>query len=165
MSYNVRDDNGTFGPNASVELNNGASAPLIANLQVMEPVTFLAQAAGNAINSTLFICPPAPSVASGFPPLGTYRVIGLSCVWSTASTTGTVTVEKATGTTAPGSGTALLTAPLATSTTANTVANGTMIANINTATLAPGDRVNLVFAGNETNLVDLGVIVYMIRVS
>lgn len=165
MSYNVRDDNALFGPATAVELNNGAGAPMIANLQVMEPVTFLAQAAGNAINSTVYICPPAPSQASGFPPLGTYRVVGMSIVWSTASTTGTVTVEKATGTQAPGSGTALLTAPLGTATAANTVANGTMITNVNTATLAAGDRVNLVFAGNQTNLVDLGVVVYMIRVS
>lgn len=165
MSYNVRDDNALLGPLAGVEINNGAGAPLIALLQVMEPVTFIAQAAANAINSTIFIAPPAPSAASGFPPLGGYQLVGLSAVWSTASTSGTVTVEKATGTQAPGSGTVLLTGTINTATAANTVANGTVITNINTRTLAPGDRLNLVFSGTETNLVDLAVIAYMVRTS
>jgi hypothetical protein len=165
MSYNVRDDNATFGPATAVELNNGAAAPMLARLQVMEPVNFYAAAAAQAVTQTLFICPPAASVASGNLPLGTYQVLGCSAVFSTASTSGTLQIEKATGTTAPGSGTNLLTGTMSLSGTANTVVNGTVISNPNTLTLNPGDRLNAIIAGTVTNIVDLCIDIYVIRVS
>lgn len=165
MSYNVRDDNGVFGPATSVEINNGAGAPILARLQVMEPVNFYAAAAAQAVTQTLYICPPAASAATNFPPLGTYQVIGVSAVFSTASTSGTLQLEKATGTQAPGAGTALLTGTMSLSGTANTVVNGTVVANPNTLTLNPGDRLNVIIAGTVTNIVDLCADVYMIRVS
>jgi hypothetical protein len=165
MSYNVRDDAATLGPGASVEIPNGAGAPFLAKIQIMEPVNFYAAAAANSVTQTLFICPPAASAASGFPPQGTYQVVGASLVFSTASSSGTVQIEKATGTTAPGSGTALLTGTMSTAGTANTVVNGTVVSNPNTLTLNPGDRLNVVIGGTQTGLVDLCVDVYMIRVS
>jgi hypothetical protein len=165
MSYNTRDDNGLFGPAAGIEINNGAAAPLIARLQIMEPVNYYAAAAANAVTQTCFICPPAASVASGFPPQGTYQVIGASLVFSTASSSGTVQIEKATGTTAPGSGTNMLTGTMSTAGTANTVVNGTVVSNPNTLTLNPGDRLNVVIGGTQTGIVDLCVDVYVIRVS
>lgn len=165
MSYNVRDDNAVFGPATSVEINNGAGAPLLAKLQVMEPVTFLAATAAGAVTQTIFICPPSASAASGFPPLGTYQVVGASLVFSTASASGTYQVEKAIGTTAPGSGTNLLTGTMSTAGTANTVVNGTVVTNPNTLTLNPGDRINVVTGGTQTSLVDLAIMIYMIRVS
>lgn len=81
------------------------------------------------------------------------RLTAFSSVHATASTSGTVTVEKLTGTTAPGSGTALLSGTVSLSGTANTVANGTLIATVASLTFAAGDRVGFVFAGTMTNLV------------
>jgi hypothetical protein len=81
------------------------------------------------------------------------RFKAFSASQATASTSGTVTVEKLTGTTAPGSGTALLTGTVSMSGTANTVVSGTPIATVASLTFAAGDRVGFVFAGTMTNLV------------
>lgn len=81
------------------------------------------------------------------------RLKAASSVFSTASTSGTWTVEKLTGTTAAGSGTALLSGAVALSGSANTVANGTLIATVASLTFAAGDRVGIVIAGTMTNLV------------
>jgi hypothetical protein len=81
------------------------------------------------------------------------RLKAVSRIFSTASTSGTVTVSKDTGTTAPGGGTALLTGTLALSGTANTVVNGTLISTTSTLQLAAGDRIAIVIAGTMTNLV------------
>jgi hypothetical protein len=81
------------------------------------------------------------------------RLKACSSVFTTASTSGTWTVEKLTGTTAPGSGTALLTGTVALSGSANTVANGTLIGTVASLTFAAGDRVSIVIAGTMTNLV------------
>lgn len=81
------------------------------------------------------------------------RLKACSSMFTTASTSGTWTVEKLTGTTAAGSGTALLTGTVALSGSANTVANGTLIATVASLTFAAGDRVSIVIAGTMTNLV------------
>jgi len=73
-------------------------------------------------------------------------------VHTTASSSGTLTVEKATGTTAPGSGTALLTGTMSLAGTANTVVSGTLIATVASLTFAAGDRMNIVIAGTMTGL-------------
>ena len=80
-----------------------------------------------------------------------FRAVSLS--FGVTSTSGTMTVEKLTGTTAPGSGTALLTGTMSMSGTANTVVNGTLIATDASLLFASGDRVGFVFAGTVTNLV------------
>lgn len=100
-------------------------------------VTFTATDATRAI----FICTRA------------MRLKAASSVFTTASSSGTWTVEKLTGTTAPGSGTALLTGAINLSGTANTVANGTLIATVASLTFAAGDRLGIVIAGTMTNLV------------
>jgi hypothetical protein len=81
------------------------------------------------------------------------RLKAVSRIFSTASTSGAVTVSKDTGTTAPGGGTALLTGTLALSGTANTVVNGTLISTTATLQLAAGDRIAIVISGTMTNLV------------
>jgi len=81
-----------------------------------------------------------------------YRVKAISCVFSTASTSGTGTVTLDTGTNAPGAGTALLTSTMSLSGTANTVVNGSLIAAINTTTLAAGNRLAVTLGGTLTNL-------------
>jgi len=80
------------------------------------------------------------------------RLKAVSRIFSTASTSGTVTVTKDTGTAAPGAGTALLTGTLALSGTANTVVNGTLISTTSSLQLAAGDRIAIVIAGTMTNL-------------
>ena len=75
----------------------------------------------------------------------------VSRVFSTASTSGTLTLEKCTGTTAPGSGTVLLTATIALSGTANTTVAGTPVATT-AVNMATGDRLGIVIAGTMTGL-------------
>lgn len=81
------------------------------------------------------------------------RLKATSVVFSTASSSGTVQLEKCTGTTAPGAGTTLLSGTVSLSGTANTVANGTLIATVASLTFATGDRLGMVIAGTMTNLV------------
>lgn len=82
------------------------------------------------------------------------RLQAASSVFSTASTSGTWKVEKLTGTTAAGGGTALNSAAVALSGSANTVANATIDATVAQRTFATGDRLGIVIAGTMTNLVN-----------
>lgn len=88
------------------------------------------------------------------------RLTAFSAAFATASTSGTVMVEKLTGTTAPGSGTTLLTGTVSLGGTANTVVNGTLIGTVASLTFAVGDRVGFVFAGTMTNLVGASCTAY-----
>lgn len=91
-----------------------------------------------------------------------YTVVGVSYVNKTAGTgTGTATLTKDTGTTAPGAGTALLTAPIAVTAVANTVTPGTLIATTASLTLAVGDRLSVLFAGTLTTLAGVVVTVQL----
>lgn len=121
-------------------------------IQTTEPLAFAIPAATQAVNQAVFISD------------NTYQVTGVNAVWGTASTSGTVTVEKLTGTTAPGSGTAMLTGTISTAGTANTVTAGTLTGTVGTLQLAAGDRLGLVFSGTETNLVGLCVVVSIKRI-
>lgn len=79
-------------------------------------------------------------------------------VHSTASSSGTLQVEKLTGTTAAGSGTNLLTGTMSLSGTANTVVSGTLISTIASLTFAAGDRFGVVIAGTMTNLANSKIV-------
>ena len=83
------------------------------------------------------------------------RLISVTYVHATGSTSGTLQIAKCTGTQAPGSGTNLLTATIdmSATTVANTVTAGTLIATAATLTFAQGDRVAIVIAGTLTSLV------------
>jgi len=93
----------------------------------------------------------------------TYKVAGVSAVFGTASTSGTLQVEVATGTQAVGAGTNQLTGTMSLSGTANTTVNGTVIAS--PTTITAGSRINLIFAGTVTNLANAAVNVILQRVS
>ncbi len=82
---------------------------------------------------------------------GTFVVSGVTASFGTASTSGTLQVEVATGTQAIASGTNQLTGTVSLAGTANTPVNGTVIAA--PTTIAAGSRVNLIIAGTMTNLV------------
>lgn len=94
---------------------------------------------------------------------GTYKVIAASAVFGTASTSGTLQVEVATGTQAIASGTNQLTGTVSLSGTANTTVNGTVIGS--PTTISAGSRVNLIFAGTVTNLANASVSVVLQKIS
>lgn len=94
---------------------------------------------------------------------GTYKIVGASVVFGTASTSGTLQVEVATGTQAVAAGTNQLTGTMSLSGTANTTVNGTIIAS--PTTITAGSRINLIFAGTVTNLANACVTVVLQRVS
>lgn len=94
---------------------------------------------------------------------GTYKIVGVSATFGTASTSGTLQVEVATGTQAIASGTNQLTGTMSLSGTANTPVNGTVIAS--PTTIAAGSRINLIFAGTVTNLANASVRVVLQRLS
>ncbi len=93
-----------------------------------------------------------------------YEIMAVSVVFGTASTSGTVVVEKLTGTTAKGSGLTTHTA-LSTAGTANTVAYGvlstTSTAGVSNRQLRAGDRLSILSGGTLTNGKDLQVTVYL----
>jgi len=94
---------------------------------------------------------------------GTFKVAGTSVTFGTASSSGTMQVEVATGTQAIGAGVNQLTGTLSLSGTANTPVNGTMIAS--PTTIPAGGRVNLIFGGTVTSLANASVTVVLQRLS
>jgi hypothetical protein len=94
---------------------------------------------------------------------GTYVVAGVSAVFGTTSTSGTLQIEVATGTQAVASGTNQLTGAMSLSGTANTTVNGTVIAS--PTTITAGSRVNLIFAGTVTGLANATIKVVLKRIS
>jgi hypothetical protein len=94
---------------------------------------------------------------------GTYQVAAVSAVFGTASTSGTLQVEVATGTQAIAAGTNQLTGTMSLSGTANTTVNGTVIAS--PTTITAGSRINLIFAGTVTNLANASINIVLKRIS
>lgn len=92
-----------------------------------------------------------------------YIVEGITATFGTASTSGTLQLEKCTGTTALASGTNVLTGTISLSGTANTPVSGTLSANPITLSLASGNRLNLIVAGTMTNLATAVVTIYLKR--
>lgn len=101
----------------------------------------------NAVTSQVFIADRA------------YVVTGIKAVWGVKETTGAmdVTPEKATGTTACGSGTALLSAAIDATGTANTVATGTLSATAASLHLAAGDRLCVKLSATPNEIANLAV--------
>jgi hypothetical protein len=171
MSYNVRDDAAIFGPNASVELLNGAGAPTIAKMQVVEPAIFTAGVASEFVESdyyTIFLSPPLPSNASALQPLGgKFQVAGASMYYSTAATGAAVlNVEICPPGTANGSGNNVLsTAGVALNTAATTTpTNLTLNTNVDDLQLVENARLNVYANGAATTgLVDFIFVAYLIR--
>lgn len=83
---------------------------------------------------------------------GSFVLSGVSAVFGTASSSGTLQVEVATGTQAVASGTNQLTGTISLAGTPVTTVNGTIIAS--PTTITAGSRINLIIAGTMTNLVN-----------
>lgn len=82
------------------------------------------------------------------------EVMEFSATWETASLSGTLQLEKLTGTTAPGSGILLLSTAIDTSTTANTTNYGSLVIG-SARQLVRGDRLALRDGGTLTSMVGL----------
>lgn len=91
-----------------------------------------------------------------------YDVMEIRAVWSTASTSGTLQIERLQGTTAEGSGDNILSSTIDMSGTANTVnlVDHTGMTNANRV-LSVGDRLALVDGGTLTGQVNLVVTVLL----
>jgi hypothetical protein len=179
MSYNVRDDQALFGPLAGVEIPNGASASTVVAHQVMEPVGIFGAIGGTAFPAnfvagttyTVYLSPPAPSVASGIVPLGAlYRVLGVSVYYSAAAAgAATIAIENVPAGTANGSGANILSATnyaLNTALTANTPSSLALNSNINNLTIQPNGRINVIAGATSTaSLADFCLAIYLARVS
>lgn len=115
------------------------------------PITFVANAL--SVSSTIFIADAA------------YQIVGCRAVWGVAGGLGAVLdIEKCTGTTAPGSGTALLASTIDLTGTANTVATGTLTSTTSSLQLAAGNRLTAKLAGTLTGLVGCCITVLLKRI-
>jgi hypothetical protein len=94
---------------------------------------------------------------------GTYKVAAVSASFGTASVSGTLQVEVATGTQAIAGGTNQLTGTISLAGTANTTVNGTVIGS--PTTIAAGNRINLIFGGTVTSLANATITVVLQRLS
>jgi len=88
-------------------------------------------------------------------------VLGVDAIWGTASTSGTLNVERLQGTEAHDAGDDLLSSTIDMSGTANTVNAGTLISGTSAGPLelADGDRLGLVDGGTLTSQANLTVTV------
>lgn len=118
----------------------GAAAGTFVILPAYETLQVVALGASST-SETVFVCDNVS---------GTYVIAGVTATFGTASASGTLQVEVATGTQATGSGTNQLSGTVSLAGTANTPVNGTVIAA--PATIAAGSRVNIILAGTMTSL-------------
>lgn len=94
---------------------------------------------------------------------GTYVVSSATASFGTASSSGTLQVEVATGTQAIGSGTNQLASTVSLSGTANTPVFGTLATTLTPITA--GSRLNLIFAGTVTGLANAVINVSLQRIA
>lgn len=135
---------------------NFRNAPTLGGVGVANAVLTDTQnqvaAASYAVSHTVFVNPN--STAS-------YKLLSVAAVFGTASTSGTLQVEVATGTQAVASGTNQLTGTVSLAGTAATTVYGTLIAS--PTAIAQGSRINLIFAGTVTNLANAQITLMLQR--
>lgn len=95
----------------------------------------------------------------------TYQVVGVRSAWGVAGgLAALLNVEKLTGTTAPGSGTAILTSGIDLTATANTVTTGALSGTVSNLQLAAGDRLGVKLGGTLTGLVGCSLTILLKRI-
>lgn len=92
---------------------------------------------------------------------GSFVVAGVEAVFGNTTTSGTLQVEVATGTTALGSGVNQLVTPISLAGVANTALAGSVVSPLTTVTT--GSRVNVILGGTLTGLANLSVNVVLQR--
>jgi hypothetical protein len=116
-------------------------------------------------NLSITLCCLGASSASGdavFIANRAYQVTAVRAVWShVGGSSAAAMIEKLTGTTAPGSGTAILTSAFDLTTTANTVRTGTLSGTVGNLQLAAGDRLGVKLSGTLTALTGLNVTIHL----
>lgn len=130
--------------------NTGGSGQLIPAYEYVQTGTLGASSA----SQTIWV---NPNVG------GTYKVVGATATQGTASSSGTVQIEVATGTQAIASGTNQLSSALSVAGTANTPVNATIVAS--PTTIAAGSRINVILGGTLTSLANCVVTVAIQRIS
>lgn len=117
---------------------------------------------GFHVTANLYDTQPQTAANYGifFTALRPCEILEESEVHGTASTSGTVTVEKLTGTTAKGAGLSTCVAAFSTAGTANTVLRK-KTTDLQNRQLAAGDRLAIKSGGTITNGKDLQVTVYL----
>lgn len=94
-----------------------------------------------------------------------YQVVGIRAVWGVAGGAAAVlNIEKLTGTTVPGSGTAMLTGNFDLTSTANTVTSGTLSSTASDLQLAVGNRLGVKLGGVLTGLIGCCVTITLKRI-
>lgn len=122
---------------------------------VILPVYEQLQATGLGASTTSFTVYVNDTIS------GTFTVAGVSAVFGTASSSGTLQVEVATGTQAVASGTNQLTGTVSLAGTANTTVNGTVIAA--PTTITAGSRINIILGGTLTSLANCAITISLQR--
>lgn len=145
---------GVASPTGNTGVLSATSGGLVSKFEPLSDNQNQVAAATYAVSHTIFV---NDNVS------GTFRIAGVTATFGTASTSGTLQVEVATGTQAIASGTNQLTGTISLSGTANTPVNGTIIAS--PTTIAAGSRINLIFAGTVTNLANTSVTVTLQRLT
>lgn len=102
----------------------------------------------------------AANFSTFFNVLNPIEILMVKVSFTVASPSGTLQMEKLTGTTAPASGTNFLTSTFSLSSTANTVVTKTTRDMNSSRTFKAGDRIAFVAAGNLANLANLVVSIY-----
>lgn len=92
-----------------------------------------------------------------------YLVTAAREVHGVVSVSGTLMPQKLTGTTAPGSGLALLSATFDLTMTAHTVTSATLTSTMADRFLVPGDRIGGVLAGTLTGLLGCVMVITLQR--
>lgn len=117
---------------------------------------------GFYVIANLFDTQPQTAANYGivFTALRPCEVLEISEVHGTASSSGTVTVEKLTGTTAKGSGSSICTTSFSTATTANTVQTK-KTSELQNRQLSTGDRLAIKSGGTLSSGKDLQVTIYL----
>lgn len=112
----------------------------------------------------IFLLGTSGSVAANYDVVWNARwpieILQVDVSWSVASTSGTLQLERLRGTSAPGTGTAILSSTISTAGTANTVVSRSGTQLTNARQFIQGDRLALIDGGVLTNLVGLEISIY-----
>lgn len=132
-------------------------------MRIEQPSISIAQTAGSTTIGNIIV-PQTLFVTNVFNALSVttsilvadaaYQITAVKAVWGVAGGLAAVlNVEKLTGTTAPGSGTALLSSDIDLTGAANTVNTGALTATAGNLQLAAGDRIGCKLGGTLTGLI------------
>lgn len=131
----------------------GAAAGQTIILPVYETEQVFGLGASSA-SQTIYVCDNVS---------GSFVIAAVVETHGTASASGTMQVEVATGTQATGSGTNQLTGTITLAGTANTPVNGTLIAT--PTVITAGSRINIIIAGTMTSYANAAVVITLQRVA